>query len=96
MVSHSHNYELVYFLITNKHTKCYKRIVNSIFVACSILSDRKFLDVIDFGEDTCSETEDCKSALQYCRKPGFGFDAEPTQVRLQFPGRTSIYQNISM
>ena len=57
------------------------------FVACNISSDRKFLDVIDFGEDTCSETEDCKSALQYCRKPGFGFDAEPTQVRLQFPGR---------
>ena len=49
-------------------------------------SDRKFLDVVDFGEGTCSETEDCKSALQYCLKPGFGFDAEPTQVILRFPG----------
>ena len=42
--------------------------------------------MVDFGEGTCSETEDCKSALQYCLKPGFGFDAQPTQVRLQFPG----------
>ena len=49
--------------------------------------------MVDFGEGTCSETEDCKSALQYCLKPGFGFDAEPTQVRLQFPGR-SIRINI--
>lgn len=68
-------------------TKYTTIIVNFIFVAIIISSDRKFLDVIDFGEDTCSETEDCKSALQYCKKPGFGFDAEPTQVRLQFPGR---------
>ena len=48
---------------------------------------RKFMDMINFGEGTCTETEDCNSALKYCMQPSFGFDAKPTKIELKFPGK---------
>ena len=46
---------------------------------------------LNFGEGTCSETEDCGSALKYCFKNGFGFNAKPTKIDLNFPGRINMY-----
>ena len=59
---------------------------NYLIIANIVSADRKFLDVIDFGEGTCTKTEDCDSAVKYCVKPSFGFDAAPTKVELKFPG----------
>ena len=47
----------------------------------------KFMGNLNFGEGTCSVTEDCGSSLKYCFKHGFDFDAKPTKIDINFPGR---------
>ena len=61
----------------------------------------KFMGNLNFGEGTCSVTEDCGSSLKYCFKHGFDFDAKPTKIDINFPGRfttqvlTKIYSFIN-
>ena len=46
---------------------------------------------LNFGEGTCSATEDCGSSLKYCFKHGFDFNAKPTKIDINFPGRFTIH-----
>ena len=46
---------------------------------------------LNFGEGTCSATEDCGSSLKYCFKHGFDFNAKPTKIDINFPGRFTTH-----